>query len=149
MFMAIHGGCILNFDNPTICYLFAMFWRSIIITQHQSFFLACNMQYIVYIVSKRWYTPIATIFAMRPPFLMSDNIIFQIWILLHNFQYLVQRLPQLEPSIPSIHGDHVLCQWERIWALDHDISSLPNCRLCNLSLLSTFNNTVESHGSHL
>ena len=33
-----------------------------------------------------------TIFAMRPPFLMSDNIISQIWIFFHNIQRSVQRL---------------------------------------------------------
>ena len=32
---------------------------------------------------------IAIIFVVQPPFFMPDNIILQIWILLHNFQHLV------------------------------------------------------------
>ena len=30
---------------------------------------------------------IAIVFAVRPPFLVLDNIIFQIWIFFHDFQH--------------------------------------------------------------
>ena len=44
--------------------------------------------------------PIAIVFAVRPPFLVSDNIIFQIWILFHNFQRSVHVYCGLNPASP-------------------------------------------------
>ena len=118
----IFVDCILYFDNIIIFYLFAMLLSSITFTQHQSLFLGFAIcKYIVYIVIKKWYAPIPTIFAMRPPFLMLDNIIFQIWMFVYNVQRLIQHLPWVEPCIPSIQGYQVPCQWQWICALGHDV----------------------------
>ena len=66
---------------------FAMLMSSISFTQHHNLFIVCKKcTYIVYIVHIERNMHIASVFSVRPPFLMFGNIVFAMGILLHDFQ---------------------------------------------------------------
>ena len=145
----IFVGCILNFDDTTIFYLFAMLLSSITFTQHHSLFLGFAIcKYIVYTITKRmictysYYLCHATSLPnVRQHHLLNLDLLSQCPTL-GSTSSIVRTMHPLSTGVPSAVSMKV-DMGLRPWCS----SSMPYYILCISGLLSTFDYTLELRGS--